>query len=602
MPKTRIDRAETICMGNRRMQICRSGALAVVGTSALAFLQKPTGVPTYSVLYLAVLVAEWLLTRRFLTVPTPQRGKRLGIAFGWLFALAFLTGLQLQYGQFVGSVWNGAALCLAATGLSPLIALAYLRLGSLLDERLAYTAKDTVHLVFRTEKRLYYSCMLGLLLAWLPVFLAYYPGLFAYDVPWQLSQSIEGYTTHHPLLHTLLLQAFYWLGGRMGSYANGMALYCMLQMLALSASLAYLMRFLYRRQIQRGVCIAVFAWMALMPLYSVLAISMTKDVLFAAVFLLLFIQLCEYALDARRLWSKGFCLSLVLLMIGCGLLRNNGVYVVIISVLAGLLYAKRDERRRFLMVGLMGIAMMLLAGQALKLLTDARRGSRNEFLNVPYQQIARVYVMDHEELSEEDRALIETVMPDVGQYEPHNADYVKYNASASGYERALAKLYPTLLIKHFDRYVEAFLLNTMGLWYLDDVSASQIYGQGIENRTGGYLMTEMKAGFGVEHKSLLPFVEKLYERLLSANDYQKIPLYGALFRLALFFWLNLLGITYAIERRVERAVAPLALLLSLMLTLLLGPCVLARYAFPYIVCVPVLYAMLFSQRGVLESS
>ena len=46
---------------------------------------------------------------------------------------------------------------------------------------------------------------LVILACWLPVWLAYYPGLWNYD-PWQAEQVITGvYSKHHPLLHTLLL-------------------------------------------------------------------------------------------------------------------------------------------------------------------------------------------------------------------------------------------------------------------------------------------------------------------------------------------------------------------------------------------------------------
>lgn len=45
-----------------------------------------------------------------------------------------------------------------------------------------------------------------LMVGWLPVLLAYYPGIFAYDASNQVTQVLTGsYSTHHPLLHTLLL-------------------------------------------------------------------------------------------------------------------------------------------------------------------------------------------------------------------------------------------------------------------------------------------------------------------------------------------------------------------------------------------------------------
>ena len=59
---------------------------------------------------------------------------------------------------------------------------------------------------------------LALFLLWLPVFLAVYPGFFAYDATDEFNEVLTGeYVTRHPLLHVLMLgktvTAFYDLTG-----------------------------------------------------------------------------------------------------------------------------------------------------------------------------------------------------------------------------------------------------------------------------------------------------------------------------------------------------------------------------------------------------
>lgn len=59
-------------------------------------------------------------------------------------------------------------------------------------------------------KKIYFYNLLLILLCWLPILLAYYPGIFAYDASNQVMQVINhDYTTHHPLVHTLLLGGFF---------------------------------------------------------------------------------------------------------------------------------------------------------------------------------------------------------------------------------------------------------------------------------------------------------------------------------------------------------------------------------------------------------
>lgn len=66
-----------------------------------------------------------------------------------------------------------------------------------------------------------------ILLFWFPVFLAYYPSVFAYDAEMQFYQFLaHDYSTHHPLIHTLFLGLFFKLGAAVfGSYSVGMALH-----------------------------------------------------------------------------------------------------------------------------------------------------------------------------------------------------------------------------------------------------------------------------------------------------------------------------------------------------------------------------------------
>ena len=140
-------------------------------------------------------------------------------------------------------------------------------------------------------------------LCWLPVFLAYYPSVFAYDAEGQLYQVIAGdYSTHHPLLHTLFMGAFFRLGGAAGSYSLGMAVHSVVQMFLMAAS---------------------FGW-------AVLSVSTTKDVLFSALVLLYTVMLCRMVCGrgtGNREASACVILSTLLL-----LFRNNAVYAFLVSV------------------------------------------------------------------------------------------------------------------------------------------------------------------------------------------------------------------------------------------------------------------------------
>lgn len=139
-------------------------------------------------------------------------------------------------------------------------------------------------------------------LCWLPVFLAYYPSVFAYDAEGQLYQVIaHDYSTHHPLLHTLFLGAFFRMGGAwFHSYSTGMAVHSVVQMALMAAAFGYTLSYLYRRGVPVYLRVMLALFYALFPVNSILALSTTKDVLFAALVLLYTLTLHGFIVKQRR--------------------------------------------------------------------------------------------------------------------------------------------------------------------------------------------------------------------------------------------------------------------------------------------------------------
>ena len=183
---------------------------------------------------------------------------RASVSFGALFVLALALGYRLEAAGETGIdgllLSLGAALCLGpAAGWAALW----------LDERMAALARFSPRPAF-PGIRLPSACapMTLMLLAWTPMLLAFYPGIHAYDTFSQLPDYLAGsFSTHHPLLHTLMTGWLYDLGGLLGSHALGMLFYSVAQMLlvawALAYGLSYLARLGCRRWVRLGLLGAV---------------------------------------------------------------------------------------------------------------------------------------------------------------------------------------------------------------------------------------------------------------------------------------------------------------------------------------------------------
>ncbi|MBD5491969.1 MAG: hypothetical protein HDR16_07630 [Lachnospiraceae bacterium] len=457
---------------------------------------------------------------------------------------------------------------------------------------------------------------------WLPVFLAYYPSVFAYDAEGQLYQVIAGdYSTHHPLLHTLFLGAFFRLGGRLGSYSAGMAVHSVVQMLLMAGAFAGALTYLYEKRTARWARILLLLFYGLFPTNSVLAISTTKDVLFSALVLLYTVWFYHLTCDRNMqvVWKeRAVCILLGVLML---LFRNNAVYAFVVSVPVlfwGMRRIKNDQTsqpgnilwdgkaagKEYLRLSLGILLLFAVSAVSLKALTHAQSGSPREMLSVPLQQMARVWV--HEENGElmEDQSLrqeMEKYMPSewgFSLYDPHLADRVKNIAIIHDDPKGLIKTWIRLGMEYPGIYIDAFLDNSVGLWFLPDDTHARVYGIGTE--TGfGYLSTDnrtMPAGCEIVEHSYLPGLRALMEKIVSDNEYENWPVVKFLFAPALYWWLLYLYVVVVLYKKRYREALPAVFLVVYYLTLLLSPTVLIRYMYPLVVTVPVILSCLTSGK------
>lgn len=134
-------------------------------------------------------------------------GRKLAVCLlgGAMYALFAAFGWQAEHN---GHIHLGYALLTAALLVWPIAALL-----SVLLER-GYTRSMRQEKRFRTG-----WAFLFILACYVPMFGVAFPGSFAYDVPYQLRQVVTGaYSTHHPLLHTLLLGGLFAAWPRAGEY------------------------------------------------------------------------------------------------------------------------------------------------------------------------------------------------------------------------------------------------------------------------------------------------------------------------------------------------------------------------------------------------
>ncbi len=540
-----------------------------------------------------------LLSANMASLPKDKRFLKYTFGLGFCLALSFVTG---------GMLTNERRTCRTPVELIQMLAiLAVMTFMSAIVTGLLFILLTTLRdgaVKSRSGRKEYEEpfvfavYMMVILACWLPVFLAYYPSVFAYDAEGQLYQVMAGdYSTHHPLLHTLFLGAFFRLGDRLpGSYSSGMALHSIVQMFFMAVILAYVLTVLYRQKTSWVMRILLLLFYAVFPVNSVLAVSTTKDVLFSGL-VLLYVVKSDQRYHEKQEKIKGSDVCFVLLSVLMLLLRNNAVYAWLLCQ-PFLLYSagKRGRLKRYAVLAAATLLLFGLGSMGIKTAVSARSGSPREMLSVPLQQMARTRVMHEEEIDDDMRERLDAYLPSewvFAAYNPYLADPVKNRAVIHDDPAGLIKTWMELGTQFPLTYLDAFLDNSIGYWYLGDKSHSTIYGVGMESGFG-YLSTDnrtMPAGYEIVEHSYLPKLRLFMERLISENEYQKIPVLPVIFAPAFYWWLLCLYIAFFLYRREYGMLAPALFPAAYYLTLLLSPTVLIRYMYPFVICCPMMLCM-----------
>lgn len=422
-----------------------------------------------------------------------------------------------------------------------------------------------------------------LLLCWLPVFLAVYPGFFVYDAQDEYVQvASRTFSTHHPLVHVLLL------GGMVcgvhkltDSYNLGIACYTVLQMILVAGSFTFVFWYLRQKKISRAVRLIGLVYLGLFPTVVMFTLCSAKDGLFTTALLLLLVCLLEMGTQESFFSSKGWRVLFVLSGMSMMLLRNNGLYAFLVMIPI-LLFLQRKQWKQVLFLAVCAVAGCLLVNGGLKAALHAEDGEYQEILTVPIQQMARTYKYAPEVFAEEDRQILYEVLPEeaLSLYTPRLSDPVKYRFDNAAFAKEKAKyagLWLRVGMKKPLIYANAWWMTSYGFWYPNTVI--NVYGGNSvftftykDNSYFGYEVEEP----GVR-ESKIPWLDEVYRKLSLEVWKEKVPVVSWLFSPGAMFWLYAFLFTWLLINRRYKIMYPFLPIFLVWLTVLLGPTYLPRY-------------------------
>lgn len=476
------------------------------------------------------------------------------------------------------------------------------------------------------DKWFYFTVMM---IGWLPALLAYFPAVYSYDAQVQLEQWISGkYDIHHPLLHTMLMGICYQTGQAVSRLlpfrVDGMVFYSLLQMGILAYAISSAFSLLVKKNAAGWLRILLLGFFVLFPMIPIMAVSMTKDAIFSALFLWSIVLLAEN-LWLQKTFTIRKSIEYIVISVLMMLFRNNAVYawcVLVVCMLIVLLLskkhtvAKRKSLKEFMTkpqqlsdaetlkvliaLSIFAVIAYVIFSFLLVRVTDAEHGEKKEMLNIPIQQLARIYKSDSDTMTQEELEEIYYFIPqiDCANYRMWLSDPVKMHFREDHYKEnpdRFWKCYLHIIVRHPSAAVMAGVYLTMGYWYPEDISHTRIYESWWRDRIC-YLVTDEIPVFYDDYvikQRPVPVLTQYYEMFATKLIQLRIPVVRQIFAPATYSIGVILWLLLALKRKKSEQFLLTVPVWAYLLTLLLGPGVIVRYLMPLMICVPVGFSILF---------
>jgi len=506
----------------------------------------------------------------------------LGISFSRFHSFAFLCSSRAQtliaFGTFVG-LWAILYLVLKL-------------LFRMLDSgpgKINFPYSFPARVSAFVSRHFFLFSFLVMLLFWLPIELAFFPGSLHYDGCKQVEMFLgfQTLTTHHPYISTLLIGACYRLGETLFGRNYAILPYVVLQNMVSLAVFSSICSFIRdKASVFAGLlCLAFFS---LVPAFPTFSQAVLKDGLYTAFF-------AWYVLNCVRIYMKDGSpfptwTSLILSGGMVCLLRNNGAYIVLPSLFL-LIFMVKGKKKAVVLSFVSVLAIHVGINGVLVNSLQIQPGPKVEMLCLPIQQIARYVTYYEDEFTEDEQRVIDRVIRYAGipeRYNPENADPVKmfYRSTTPEEWRDFEALWLDKLTDRPLIYAEASVNHMFGyldpFYFYSDLSVYPLYNQ------------EPSEDKDISGSLAVYATEAHTRQIASAYVYmwQKVPVLSFFVNPAFYTWLCVILLAALLRKRLwSRALLFIVPLLNICICFLSPVNGYLRYMFPVIAAMP-LYVLL----------
>lgn len=457
--------------------------------------------------------------------------------------------------------WDLEHIFLIVSAIGMMIVFYYVSISvfALLDEKIVlYTnLSSSFTYVWNTfiKKHVFWMSFFLIMIGWLPWLIVYYQGSINWDMHGQLAEffHLSSLANHHPVFSTLIVGTFCLLGEKIGSYNVGIYLYILFQSFICASVYAYMVYYLNKLGCNKWICTITTLWFAFLPLWGGCAQFGDKDILFCAIFCIFLVQTYAFIWELKA--EKNFREIFIYVFTGtvsC-LMRNNVIYMVIVSIPFVILGVRKQKIRVFAS-NMLIICLVLWLVQVVYPVMGVVPASKAEAFSILFQQTARTVKEHKEELSDEQKEHIDNVLDfeNIGLvYNPVLSDPVKKtyklkNKKDNNLIKEYIKTWAELFVEYPITYIDATFGNSFAYYSftppIDDEHPAP--SERFFNKIVG------RAAYMEKFNFHYIFDEKLRTGLFDYSEYMRKNYFvGFFYQCAFYSWFYAIAILYLIKKK-----------------------------------------------------
>lgn len=434
---------------------------------------------------------------------------------------------------------------------------------------------------------------ISMIIGWTPFILAFLPGSIPADGFRQLDVFLGAMPldNDHPWVLTMIMGGLLTLGKTIWCYNFGVFLIIIVFTSVEIWCYSAVVRYLYRWKAPKWILFGTVLLFAFVPIFGSYAQAVIKDGLYTAVITLYF----AVYIDICHSFSKRKAVYLFLLGISVCLTRNNGIHLVLPSLILLFFFLVKGARKYAFIVAVCVFACYLGVEKGAAPALGVAPGSRCEMLSVPFQQTARYLREYPDDVTASEKKAINRILDyDVlaEKYNPELSDPVKItfrfrdddnDPKLDGYMKDYFKAWFAMFRRHPGVYIQATLNNIYS--YNDPFHM----GRGQQGVYRFYIdkLYQKKAGIDVSYvgPQKIQYIFRLYDEL-----WMRAPGLGLILSAGTYTWLTLLLMGYLLVKKQWKKLLIFAIPVLNILICLVSPVNgMIRYMWPVMTIMPMLF-------------